>query len=91
MGKGKLKFKKEVVSNLSDEGSNQVRGGEETALGWVTCMDGCSSQVVCCSNRVCPSEGGSCFCDPGQTGGWASAATACCGEPTYVVCTFACC
>lgn len=51
----KLKFKKEIVANLSDAESKQIRGGQSEHTG--------------CSFQICPTIHGSCLCGGGSDGG----------------------
>ena len=56
----KLKFKKEIVANLSDAESKQIKGG--------TLLSGTNG--MCCSYNGCISDRGSCFCGGGSGDGY---------------------
>ena len=54
----KMKFKKEIVANLSSTESNQIRGGVISS----------ATHGYCCSHDGCPSDITSCFCGGGSGG-----------------------
>ena len=83
----KLNLKKEIVANLSNAESSQIRGGKETewvsctcwytdlcVTNWDTCFDVCQTDISLCWIRTC-------MCGETQ-----DPATGCCGA-TYADCT----
>jgi len=75
----KLKFKKEIVANLSDAESKQKKGG--------TTLIACFTGETCDGGQACFwTYQGSCFCG-GQT---QHPNSTCCG-PTYADCTLMTC
>ena len=91
MKKKRLKFKKEIIANLSGTEGNQVRGGVtyEAFGGCVTDLVGCSLTFgMCCSNEGCPSLNYSCVCGYPETAkDSCDPGTSCCPEHTYADCT----
>ena len=79
----KLKFKKEIVANLSGAESEQIKGGNTTTFScWESCFANCETDASICwgSCEAVSCHGANCntnTCDP---------ATGCCG-PTYRDCT----
>ena len=73
----KLILKKEIVANLSDTESNQLKGG----TGDTTCWSDCTCWMTT-NGPICDISNASCLCGGGSDGG----ATSCCGD-TYANCS----